>query len=139
MRTRSLATVTAVAAFAVLLPLAAAFAAGAKTPEERLLGTWREEQEFGGDPNRPVEKRPFVEFKKGTYVHTYPATGGKPMEGKWSVASAKGDELVLKMTLQLDPKTAFPVDDQKIVFKDADTFEMRNAKNGHGGVYKRLK
>jgi len=110
-----------------------------KAPEERLLGKWREELEFGGDPNRPVEKRPTLVFSKGTYVHTFPATSGAPMEGTWKVASAKGDELVLKQTLKLDAKTSFPVDDQKVLFKDADTFELRNAKNGHGGLYKRVK
>ena len=121
-----------------LLQLPIAAAAPAKAPADRLLGKWREEQEFGATGQKPEAKRPVLEFAKGTYVHTYPASGGAPMEGKWQVGSASGNEVVVKMTLKLDAKTEFAADDQKIVFKDDNTIEIRNSQNGQGGLYKRL-
>jgi hypothetical protein len=113
--------------------------AGADNPSAaKLFGKWEETKKLGPgeDPNARGTTK--LEVKAdGTMVQVF--GDGPPMVTKYKVASAKGDELVLKTELQLEKGKSFPADDQRIKLTGLDTMEMTNAANGYGGAYKRVK
>ena len=103
----------------------------------RLIGSWEETAEIGEPTPHAPGTGPSIEFRAGTYTRRYPAAGRSPMEGTWHVTSASAQSAELAMTLQIGG-SEMPVDAQRIVFRDANHIEIRNALNGHGGTYHRV-
>jgi hypothetical protein len=101
-----------------------------------LVGKWREVQEFGGS-KRPVAEQTVMILGKTSYTSIQPkSVGNPPMKGTWRVKDVKGKTLLIGLTLDLGG-SPMPADDQRVKLVDKDTLEWRNAKNGHGGIYKR--
>lgn len=120
----------------------------APDPGARLVGTWEMIQEFGGGDcdsldcasDRAEGERTRAELRAdGTFVETRAPIRGTampPMEGNWR-ASAEGEAITLSVDLRLGD-SVMPGDPQTITFRDADTYERRNARNRHGGVWRRV-
>lgn len=100
-----------------------------------LEGKWRQAQEFG-EQKRPAAEQPILVLGKTSYTHIPPKKLGSPtIKGTWRVKKADGKNLLIGLTFD----GIGPVDDQRVKVVDHDTVEWRNSKNGHGGVYKRMK
>ena len=104
---------------------------------KQLLGTWRQEKEFNGpEKTLPLEERVKLVCSEKTYEYTYPATKAPPFYGSWSIKSKDAQGLLVSMTMKLGAKE-MPLDDKRIKIIGPDVIEVRNSKNGSGGVYKR--
>ncbi len=120
----------------VTLLFAAGCRHGTSETSARLVGTWEETEEFGNSTPRTPGSAPTIEFRATTYARRYPASGGSPMEGSWHVTSVNGQNAELSFTMRMGG-SEMPIDAQRVVFRDANHIELRNALNGHGGVYHR--
>ncbi len=138
----ALATLTTLAVGLVATPFANAQHADA--PRARLIGRWEMTEEYGGrgcsnvDCLGPVPAghRTTIEFANAGYTRTNPG-GMPPAQGSWTIAAGRGGAFVLRMTWVIAGRPR-PTDPQDVVFRDANTIEVRNAANHHGGVYHRL-
>ncbi len=129
-----------------LLPLLIASCGDKKSARDKklaaagqpLVGKWREVQEFGGSKH-PIAEQTVMILGKTSYKSIQPkSVGNPPINGTWRVKEVKGKTLIIGLTFDMDG-SPMPVDDQRVKLVDKDTLEWRNAKNGHGGIYKRAK
>lgn len=98
--------------------------------QAKLLGTWVEADGSGNT----------IEFTATNMKRTYPATaaaGGRPVEGPYSIKTVEGNRVVIGCQIQFDATTAFPADDQEIIFEGPDAMQIKNVVNGSGGRFTR--
>jgi hypothetical protein len=133
-------------------PAAAPGADNAAGPAAKIVGTWRQEKEFGESKPKAEAARPVLTIRADSLSYLFPASGvspitGKPdketkMEMKYKVAESKGNVVLVKTTLSMEGAGEMPGDDKRFTLVDDHTLEEKGVADGKetglGGVWKRF-